>query len=512
MNSHNDTTQRMRSNLMDQTPDSLIPYALVTLLAVMVYWSQFTQPKDLLNPRKTFEFSNIPRLKRYMENSNSLDTLATGAARFVGKPFRLFCEWGELTILPPQMIDEIKSDKRFDFGAAASDDNHAYIPGFGALMHDPVMPKVIGRHLTKALAKLTSPLSEEAALVMQSVITDSTEWHTLNLNEHISTIVSRMSSRVFMGEELCRDEGWNNASAYYTRKTFEAMMILCVIPRWLRPYIHWVLPQCREVRRALTAARKELNPHIERRERIKTEALARGEKPPFDDAIEWFAQSGSELPPADCQIALTLAAIHTTTDLLSQTMVNMATYPEMFTALREEIIRVLSEQGLKKTALADLKLMDSFLKETQRMKPILIGWRRRALENVTLSNGTTVKKGNKIVVTANHMWSDENYNNAKTFNPYRFVPKDNEQMSYLVNTSPNHLGFGHGLHSCPGRWFASNEVKIALCHLLLKYDWKLVDGKRPEPVAFGMAYVANPEAKLLIRRRKEELNLSTLEY
>jgi hypothetical protein len=159
---------------MNQAPDSLTPYALVTLLAVIVYWSQFTQPKDLLNPRKTFEFSNIPRLKRYMENSNSLNTLAAGAARFVGKPYRLFCEWGELTILPPQMIDEIKNDKRFDFGAAASDDNHAYIPGFGALMHDPVMPKVIGRHLTKALAKLTSPLSDEAALVMQSVITDST--------------------------------------------------------------------------------------------------------------------------------------------------------------------------------------------------------------------------------------------------------------------------------------------------------------------------------------------------
>jgi cytochrome P450 len=79
------------------------------------------------------------------------------------------------------------------------------------------------------------------------------------------------------------------------------------------------------------------------------------------------------MPPADCQIALTLAAIHTTTDLLSQTMVNIATYPEMFTALREEVIRVLSKHGLKKAALADLKLMDSFLKETQRMKPILIG-------------------------------------------------------------------------------------------------------------------------------------------
>ena len=104
-----------------------------------------------------------------------------------------------------------------------------------------------------------------------------------------------------MGEELCRDEGWNNACVYYTRKTFEAMMILCVIPRWLRPYIHWILPQCREVRRALIAARKELDPHIERHQRVKAETLARGEKSPFDDAIEWFDQGGSALPPADCQ-------------------------------------------------------------------------------------------------------------------------------------------------------------------------------------------------------------------
>ncbi|QPC80045.1 hypothetical protein HYE68_010797 [Fusarium pseudograminearum] len=176
---------------MNQDLYSFIPYTVVTLLAVAVYWSQSTQPSDLLNPRRPFEFSNIPRLKRYMENSQSLEILAAGAAKFVGKPYRLFCEWGELTILPLHIIDEIKNDRRFDFGAAASDDNHAYIPGFGALMHDPVMPKVIGRHLTKAL-----------------------EWHVLNLNEDISTFVSRMSSRVFMGEDLCRDEGWNNASAY----------------------------------------------------------------------------------------------------------------------------------------------------------------------------------------------------------------------------------------------------------------------------------------------------------
>src|SRR6478735_3830751 len=114
MNSYNQTTDNLGPGSMSIAIVSYIPYAIITFLAILISWSQFSQPQDLLNPRRTFEFSNIPRLRRYMENSQSLDTLAAGARRFVGKPYRLFCEWGELTILPPQMIDEIKNDKRFD--------------------------------------------------------------------------------------------------------------------------------------------------------------------------------------------------------------------------------------------------------------------------------------------------------------------------------------------------------------------------------------------------------------
>ena len=89
---------------------------------------------------------------------------------------------------------------------------------------------------------------------------------------------------------------------------------------------------------------------------------------------------------------------------------------------------------------------------------------------------------------------------------------DIDALILVSASSSPESGFGHGMHACPGRFFASNEVKIALCHLLLKYDWKLVDGNRPEPVAFGMAYMTNPDAKLLIRRREEELDLSTLQH
>jgi cytochrome P450 len=85
-------------------------------------------------------------------------------------------------------------------------------------------------------------------------------------------------------------------------------------------------------------------------------------------------------------------------------------------------------------------------------------------------------------------------------------------VAHLVSAGPNHLGFGHGVHACTGRFFVSSEVKIALCRLLLKYDRKLPDSPIPRSVAHGMAFSMNPAAKLLICRRTEELDFSALEY
>lgn len=89
---------------------------------------------------------------------------------------------------------------------------------------------------------------------------------------------------------------------------------------------------------------------------------------------------------------------------------------------------------------------------------------------------------------------------------------EEERSAHFVSTSEKHFGFGHGSHACPGRFFAANEVKIALAHLLLKYDWKLPEGADdPQPSSFSMIFVADPNAVLLIRRRKEEIDLDSLE-
>lgn len=69
-------------------------------------------------------------------------------------------------------------------------------------------------------------------------------------------------------------------------------------------------------------------------------------------------------------------------------------------------------------------------------------------------------------------------------------------------TSPDHLGFAHGKHACPGRLFAANEVKIAMVHLICKYDSKLEDLSHAVWREHGTAMITNAKARLSVRRRK----------
>lgn len=136
------------------------------------------------------------------------------------------------------------------------------------------------------------------------------------------------------------------------------------------------------------------------------------------------------------------------------------------------------------------------------------------LDDVQLADGLTIRKGERILVDNYNMINPDLHKNPETFDIYRFI-RLREQGSWtnkaqLVSASAEHLGFGYGHHACPGRFFAANEIKIVLCHLLLKYDWKLAPGTDTRPFVMGLFRNVNPNVRLMVRRRKEELDLKCL--
>lgn len=203
------------------------------------------------------------------------------------------------------------------------------------------------------------------------------EWHSIDFKDTILQLVARVSSRVFLGELLCRDEEWLRITRDYTTSSFIAAEELRLWPAPLRPVVHWFLPKCGELRALVRKAREVVRPILEERQRQKMNPpQTESEKAKvFDDAIEWFetAANGRPYDPISAQLLLSTAAIHTTTDLTCQTLTKIAQNPEILAPLRKEIADVLQEHGWKKTALYEMKLLDSVIKEGQRTKPSSIG-------------------------------------------------------------------------------------------------------------------------------------------
>lgn len=99
------------------------------------------------------------------------------------------------------------------------------------------------------------------------------------------------------------------------------------------------------------------------------------------------------------------------------------------------------------------------------------------------------------------------YENPDKWDAARFLrlrsQPDRANEGHLVSVSSDHFGFGYGIHACPGRFFAVHELKVIVCHLLVKYEWKLAPGTDVKPLYLGETSFANPGTKLLFRRREE---------
>lgn len=198
------------------------------------------------------------------------------------------------------------------------------------------------------------------------------EWQEIVLLHRIPQIVAQISSRVFVGQDLCRDPRWLRIAVNYTADSVAGARVIARWPRILQPLVHWFLPECQKVRGHVKEARKLMGPfiHQRRQERQNKETPKEAR-----DAIDWFYEVVHDEPfdPVTFQMTLAVVAIHSTSDMLVQALHDICAHPQLIDELRQEVLTVFSAEGFKRSSINNLKLMDSVFKESQRLKPLALG-------------------------------------------------------------------------------------------------------------------------------------------
>ena len=76
----------------------------------------------------------------------------------------------------------------------------------------------------------------------------------------------------------------------------------------------------------------------------------------------------------------------------------------------------------------------------------------------------------------------------------------------FATTDSYSLHFGHGRFACPGRFLASNVIKLILARLLLTHDFRFPETcGRPKDIPAHEYVFPNPQGEIEFRERRGEV-------
>ncbi|EOD43678.1 putative cytochrome p450 protein [Neofusicoccum parvum UCRNP2] len=481
------------------TTSAVVLVAAIILLPFLV-WRFILRDEQpypgipFVDTKEEGEKTNSEAKKRYLLQAKKI--LHRGMAECKGKPFQIIGRNGPIVVIPTAFANEIRNDPRLSIA--------------GQLAKD-----MIRKNLTQLIGGMTPELSKELNRICGEILPTSKEWQEIKFHRISPMIPAQVSAKVFLGEPLCHNKDWLEISIKYTVDSFIAARKLRVTPPFLRPILAPFMPEIKLLKKEVARARELIEPEVEKRRRARREAVAAGKPPPKAmDSLEWLDEIAGDRPfdVALGQLLLTVAATHTSVRTIVALMYDLIDNPHYIDLLREEIIAVLKEDGgWSKNSLYKMRLMDSVMKESQRLHVVAaLTMNRRVMQPFTLSDGTRLPKGAIVACPTHELTEEAFWPDADKFDGHRFLrmrqQPGQETRWQFVSTSPDHLGFGHGLHSCPGRFFASNAIKITLIHMLMKWDWKIVDGRERAPQSLLQSeFSPSPDETIMIRARESEI-------
>ncbi|KAF3001030.1 hypothetical protein E8E14_005804 [Neopestalotiopsis sp. 37M] len=508
-------TFNMTSVVDATTPDAVVLgknlgyYAIIAATLFLVWVFQPSHHSNVSAP-----FYKASRMK-WMFSADSL--VRDSYNKFRDQVYQVRSTEGVRTLIPAKLISELKGLPE-DVLSTSEAINEAMLVEYTKFTfgnHADTMHILLKSKLTQHLGRFVPRLKSELEFIERTEFQECKDWTAVTVQPFILRAVARLSGRIFVGAELGRTEEWMELSINFAVRAFIAVIKLQFFPTWARPIAKYMVSELRQIDRDVARAQELLKPIID--ERLQDEELDPcGERP--DDFVQWLLdalpqdQKRDYHMQAKLHLILCAAAIHTTSNLATDCIYDLATHPENQSVLRDEAQEVLvdGDGWTRKESMAKLKKTDSFIKESQRLAGNVTSFIRKVVKPIDLSDGTHLPPGTNLLAPQIGFSHDERYfPNPEAFDGLRFWKMRNQSEEaanrwQFSSIGDYNINFGLGKHACPGRFFAGNEIKVILAHLVTKYDIKLKDGEgRPEPVMFMMSKTANSKAEIMFKRRSE---------
>nr|QHD43134.1 P450 monooxygenase [Chaetomium globosum] len=496
------------------------PYVVLVLALVVVAANRLARTKrsnDWLNHIPMLEFEDGDNsTERYIRDTWAL--LRAGYHKYTkrGMPFQMRNPADPdhpQVVLPAEYLSEVKSapESRFSFRLYSE---QAFLLNYS---HAPKQTDgtthIVRNEMNKNIGALLEATQEEIELALGSKLPNSTTWEPVTPYMTLAYTTSRAIARVLGGRELSGSEEWIGLNVGITGMTHQAgQQIREQYPRPLRWMARWRHPGARAVVATRRRSAQIVDPIIQKRL-----AGAQDAKTGEPDAIQWMLATRDGRRPsaqevADEQLFLGIASVHTTSATSLSILYDLLDRPDVVEEIIGEINAVAGRHKdaggrWTKQALSELEKLDSFMAESFRFNPVgLVTMQRSAVVDYVFKDGLRLPKHTQILFPTCEFNRDEDvHQSPDVFDPWRFLKMrkaGDPNKHHFAYVSDQMVGFGAGTHACPGRYFASYEIKLMLIYMLTRYDIKWPDGlSRPPNMAHDFSNIPNPTATVLFRKR-----------
>ena len=295
----------------------------------------------------------------HIQSSNAEQLITKGLSGHQAVAINL--RHGQKIILPASLANWVQSNRDLDHKELVRQDFFAGIPGFEAQTalhaHDEKLVNIIKTKMGQN-DSIMPAINSSLIKAFDTVWTNDKRWHTLDCHKDTMRIIVRAASSVFVGPRLTDDVEWLDLVQDYVMAYFTAVSELHAYPVWSRSIVHWFMQNVKACRKYVKRAREIMQEEIRQRET---------EDKIYNDALEWSRSTGIQAEAGDIQLALAMAAIFTTTEAFRQLLINIAQHSELVPLLRDEVLQAISEHGITVAATSKMVLLDSVMKESQRL-------------------------------------------------------------------------------------------------------------------------------------------------
>ena len=268
------------------------------------------------------------------------------------------------------------------------------------------------------------------------------------------------------------------------------------------PYWRYVkLPRDRSVEQCVVRTRVAVDDLVaQARERLRAEP-ARAARPPnmLEAMLVAAAREGSGVTERDVAgnvLTMLLAGEDTTSNSLAWLIYLLHGHPDVLQRARDDVLRIAPDVGALTIEQVDqLDFVEACAHEALRLKPPAAFIPLEALADtevgdVAIARGTIVW----CMMRAGSL-DDTWFANAAQFAPQRWLDDTLDKKASMP--------FGAGPRTCPGRYLALLEMKVAIAMLLARFDILSVATRHGGAPREKMGFVMEPEALQMRLRARE---------